>query len=108
MGGDEGEGGPDCFLSTPTVRRHSPSSDASVIMTALDGGARTLPHRRGRGLQGRFEIFLFSLQHPYDYGLISKIDPDFSSPVFFYIAQTVVVKLWKTCHDTHHLTKNHR
>jgi hypothetical protein len=29
----------------------------------------------------------------YNYGLISKIDPDFSSPGFFYIAQTGVVKL---------------
>ena len=34
-------------LFTPTVRRHSPSSDASVIMTALDGGARTLPNPGG-------------------------------------------------------------
>jgi hypothetical protein len=32
---------------TPTVRRHSPSSDASVIMTALDGGALTLPRQGG-------------------------------------------------------------
>jgi iron complex transport system substrate-binding protein len=33
---------------TPTVRCHSPSADPSVIMTALDGGALTRPHRRGR------------------------------------------------------------
>ena len=28
---------------TPTVRRHSPSTDFGVIMTALDGGALSLP-----------------------------------------------------------------
>jgi hypothetical protein len=30
---------------TPSVRRHSLSTDLSVIMTALDGGALTLPHQ---------------------------------------------------------------
>jgi hypothetical protein len=31
------------ILFTPSVRRHSPSSDLGVIMTALDGGALSLP-----------------------------------------------------------------
>ena len=39
-----------CSILTPTVRRHSLSTDLDVIMTALDGGALTLPHRRGRGI----------------------------------------------------------
>ena len=34
-------------LVTPSVRRHSLSTDLSVIMTALDGGALTLPPRGG-------------------------------------------------------------
>ena len=31
----------------PSVRRHSPSTDLGVIMTALDGGALTLPSLPG-------------------------------------------------------------
>jgi hypothetical protein len=40
-------------------------------MTAVDGGALPLPHRRGRRFIGRFEIFSVNLQCPYNYGLIS-------------------------------------
>jgi hypothetical protein len=39
---------------TPTVRRHSPCADPSVIMVALDGGAQPLP------LKGR-DILMFLL-----------------------------------------------
>ena len=44
-------------LSTPTVRRHSPSTGLSSIMTALDGGALTLPpaYRRA-GIEGGGDI----------------------------------------------------
>ena len=62
------------ILSTPTVRRHSPSSDASIIMTALDGGALALPHQRGRVLWGDLKIFFVNLSRPYNFGLISKTD----------------------------------
>jgi hypothetical protein len=54
------------ILSTPTVRRHSLSTDLGVIMTALDGGALTLPHQRGREYIGE-------ISNIFDWGLVFEV-----------------------------------
>ena len=51
-------GGRLVLLSTPTVRRHSLSTDLGVIVTALDGGALALPHQGGGSRPGKFQIVL--------------------------------------------------
>jgi len=52
VGGEGREGGPKVFiLSTPTP---------------------ALPHRRGRGLSGRFEKSFDNVYRPYNYGLLSN------------------------------------
>jgi len=74
VGGDEGEGGPKgLHLVHPSpsqrlsLRGMSPSGAEPEPAATL-----ALPHRRGRGLLGRFEISFVNLYRPYNSGLISK------------------------------------